>query len=100
DVPYLDVVATLDKSGDVLTLFCVNRNLTHDIAAEFVISGFRASSEISGKTIYASSIYAKNDGSNPEAIIPAPLQIEQHPGRLNARLHPASVTVISLTQAH
>ena len=34
DVPYLDVVATLNESGSTLTLFCVNRDLTRDIPAK------------------------------------------------------------------
>lgn len=33
DVPYLDVVAALNETGDKLTLFCVNRHLTRDLRA-------------------------------------------------------------------
>jgi alpha-N-arabinofuranosidase len=98
-VPYLDVVATLDNSGDTLTLFCVNRHLTRDISAEFAISGFRVSPEISAQTLHSSSIYAKNDSSNPEAIIPTELTIHHHEGILVALLHPASVTVVSVRRA-
>jgi len=99
DVPYLDVVATLNHSGDVLTLFCVNRHLTRDISAEFAILGFRVSAQIFAQTLYAGGIYAKNDAGNPQAIIPTALKIEQNAGKLIATLHPASVTVISLTKS-
>jgi alpha-N-arabinofuranosidase len=96
DVPYLDVVAALNNSGDVLTIFCVNRYLARDISAEFAVSGFRASSEPSAQTLYATSIYAKNDGDNPEAIRPMDTRVEKREAKLVAVLHPASVTVITL----
>jgi alpha-L-arabinofuranosidase len=44
DVPYLDVVATLNDAGTTLTLVCVNRDLTRDIPAKIQIAGFRPAS--------------------------------------------------------
>src|SRR3984893_1812240 len=60
DVPYLDVVATLNESGATLTLFCVNRDLTRDIPATIQIAGFRPGSVAHASSLYAASIYEKN----------------------------------------
>jgi len=70
DVPYLDVVATLNDSGTTLTLFCVNRDLTRDIPAEVEIAGFRQVSGARASSLYADSIYEKNDEMKPEHIHP------------------------------
>jgi alpha-N-arabinofuranosidase len=70
DVPYLDVVAAINKSGDQLTLFCVNRSLTRDITARINFGGFRASGEAHVTQLYSDSIYDVNDEINPEHITP------------------------------
>ena len=45
DVPYLDVVAASNEAGDKLTLFCVNRHVTQDIAARISVAGFAPAPE-------------------------------------------------------
>ena len=70
DVPYLDVVAALNDSGDSLTLFCVNRHLTRDLETSLRISGFSAGGEAEIQTLNAASIYEKNDEDKPEHIVP------------------------------
>lgn len=70
DVPYLDVVATLNAKGDVLTLFCVNRSTDHDLSAQIRLDGFQAS-QASVKVLKADSIYEGNDEANPKRITPA-----------------------------
>src|SRR5437588_4009598 len=70
NVPYLDVVAGRNDAKDKLTLFCVNRHLTQDIAAHISIAGFAPVPEGSAHTLFASSIYEKNDEAHPEAVIP------------------------------
>jgi alpha-N-arabinofuranosidase len=70
DVPYLDVVAAINKSGDRLTLFCVNRSLTRDITARINLGGFRASSEAHVTQLFSDSIYDVNDEVRPTHITP------------------------------
>jgi alpha-N-arabinofuranosidase len=70
NVPYLDVVATLNTSGVTLTLFCVNRDLTRDLQAEIQLSGFRANRQGRATTLHAESIYEKNDEVQPELVHP------------------------------
>jgi alpha-N-arabinofuranosidase len=69
-VPYLDVVAAINKQGDGLTIFCINRNLSQDIPAVISIRGFRARPKGTVETLSAESIYAVNDEMEPEAIKP------------------------------
>jgi alpha-N-arabinofuranosidase len=78
DVPYLDVVATLNDSGSTLTLFCVNRDLAPDIPAKIQIAGFRPGPVARTSSLYAGSIYEKNDEMEPEHI---------HPRKARSRYH-------------
>jgi alpha-L-arabinofuranosidase len=68
-VPYLDVVSALNDAGDVLTLFCVNRDLSRDISSTVTLSGFAARSGRAWQ-IASASIYETNDEVRPEAIVP------------------------------
>jgi alpha-N-arabinofuranosidase len=99
EVPYLDVVAALDDSGDTLTLFCVNRHLSRDISAEIHISGFRASGDSSAQTLSAPSISMKNDETNPVAVSPVDMGVRLEGEGVLMRFRPTSVTVITLRKA-
>ncbi len=50
DVPYLDTVAVMNKVKGRLTLFCVNRHLTQDLAATISITGFAARGTAQGSS--------------------------------------------------
>lgn len=69
EVPYLDVVAALNDAGDRLTLFCLNRHLTRDLSAHIRIAGFQPKSGVA-HSLFANSIYEKNDEVEPEHIHP------------------------------
>jgi alpha-N-arabinofuranosidase len=99
EVPYLDVVAALNDSGDTLTLFCVNRHLSRDISTAISISGFTASLGTSAQTLYAPSLYMKNDETNPEAIRPVETSVNVEAGKIEVTFRPASVTVIALRKS-
>jgi alpha-N-arabinofuranosidase len=99
EVPYLDVVAALNDSGDTLTLFCVNRHLSRDISTAISISGFSASFDTSAQTLYAPSLYMKNDETNPEAIRPVETSVNVEAGKIEVTFRPASVTVIALRKS-
>jgi len=96
-VPYLDVVAALNESGGKLTLFCVNRHLTREIRADIRLSGFAAASA-RGQRLQAANLYAANSDAEPEAIVPAPLQLTVNGGVFQHAFPPASVTVIELSR--
>jgi alpha-L-arabinofuranosidase len=94
-VPYLDVVAAINGSGNKLTLFCVNRHLTRDLETRINLAGFRPRNAIA-RSIFADSIYEKNDESEPEHIHPraTPLSVESAEFKYTFRHE--SVTVIEM----
>lgn len=94
NVPYLDVIAALNDSGDKLTLFCVNRHLSRDITARIDIKGFEHEADVTATALYSQSIYDKNDEVNPEAIRPRPSTFTTGSGLFDYTFRPTSVTVI------
>jgi alpha-N-arabinofuranosidase len=94
DVPYLDVVAALNNTGDKLTLFCVNRHLTQDIAAHISIAGFAPAADGLAHTLSASSIYDKNDEAHPEAVLPQESRTRLEGGKLDYSFRHETVTVL------
>jgi alpha-N-arabinofuranosidase len=96
DVPYLDVVAALNDSGDTLTFFCVNRNLSQDTPAEIHISGFQGFHRASAQTLSAPSLYMKNDATYPDAVRPVEIPVTVDRGKIAISFRSASVTVIAL----
>ena len=63
-------MAALNKAGDKLVLFCVNRSLDTDMPARIQIDGFTTEGEASIQTLRGSSITDANDEDNPEWVIP------------------------------
>jgi alpha-L-arabinofuranosidase len=96
DVPYLDVVAALNDAGDTLSLFCVNRHLTKDIATKISIEAFKPAGEASGQTLFASSIFEKNDEVNPEAVHPRDSSARLNGSVLEYTFRHESVTVLTV----
>jgi alpha-N-arabinofuranosidase len=92
-VPYLDVVAALNDSGNKLTLFCVNRHLTQEMRASLRVSGFTPASS-QAHQLTATDLYAANDEARPEAIVPAPVQVDP----AQPVFPPRSVTVIEFSR--
>jgi alpha-N-arabinofuranosidase len=75
-VPYLDTVAVLNKTGDRLTLFCVNRHLTEDIPAEIALTGFTPKGPGKVESLFAPSIYDANDEMRPQHVQPAQSSVQ------------------------
>jgi alpha-L-arabinofuranosidase len=98
DVPYLDVVATLNDSGSTLTLFCVNRDLTRDIPAQVHITGFQPGPVARTSSLYAGSIYEKNDEMEPEHIHPEEGSFQVSSPDFEYTFRPAGLTMIVLTK--
>ncbi len=94
-VPYLDVVAGINGSGNKLTLFCVNRHLTRDIETSIHVAGFRATNA-TAHSIFAESIYEKNDENEPEHIHPRATSLAVESAEIKYTFRHESVTVIEL----
>jgi alpha-L-arabinofuranosidase len=94
-VPYLDVVAAMNGSGNKLTLFCVNRHLTRDLETRINLAGFRATNG-TARSIFADSIYEKNDETEPEHIHPRATPLSVGPAEFKYTFRHESVTVIEL----
>jgi alpha-L-arabinofuranosidase len=98
NVPYLDVVAATDATGDHLTIFGVNRHLTADIPATVSISGFAPSQNAAVQALYSDSIYDVNDEARPEAIKPVASSVTVEGSRLQYTFRHESITRIDLTR--
>lgn len=96
NVPYLDVVAALNKSGDTLTLFCVNRSLNTDIPANIQVDHFTSSGPATVQTLKAASIAEENDEDDPYRVAPVRTEDNVNGGKLHHIFPHESVTVITL----
>lgn len=96
NVPYLDVVAALSRSGDRLTLFCVNRHLDRDLSAVISIDGFTPAADAAAETLFSNSIYDVNDEMRPEAVTPKREIAAVHGSQLSFTFRHESVTRIEL----
>ena len=96
DVPYLDVVATLNDSGDSLTLFCVNRHLTKDMPATITLNDFAAQPTGRVELLQADSIYERNDELDPENVVPESSHVKLEHNTINYIFPHESVAVITL----
>ncbi len=95
DVPYLDVVSAINGSGNKLTLFCVNRHLTRDLETKINLAGFRPTNA-TARSIFADSIYEKNDETEPEHIHPRATPLSVESAEFKHTFRHESVTVIEL----
>jgi len=95
NVPYLELVAALNQSGTKLTLFCVNRHLTRDLETKIQVNEFRAK-KATAHSIFAESIFEKNDENEPNHVIPRDEAIAVSGAGLNYAFRHESVTVIEM----
>jgi alpha-N-arabinofuranosidase len=95
DVPYLDLVAVANRTGDTITLFGVNRSLTADIASTIKLTGFSVHSA-SGTLLAADNIYVGNDDERPEAVFPAEFKLAGSGSTFTHTFPKASITRIEL----
>jgi alpha-L-arabinofuranosidase len=95
DVPYLDTVAALDSTGNILTLFCINRSLTRDIPAEIDLKHFRAARIATAQVLQANSLYDGNDEVDPHRVVPVDSTIQLSSGPVSYKFPHESVTVLT-----
>ena len=98
DVPYLETVAALNKTGDRLTLFCVNRDLTRDLPATIAIDGFKPSGTATVDSLFSNSIYDTNDEIDPDAVKPVTKSVSLSGSTLQVTFRHESITRIELHQ--
>jgi alpha-N-arabinofuranosidase len=96
NVPYLDVVAALNKDKSTLTLFCVNRSLDRDIPATITLDGFAAAGKAEVESLSGESIYEGNSEISPTAVIPVHSSVDVGSAPLTHTFKHESVTRIEL----
>jgi alpha-N-arabinofuranosidase len=96
-VPDLDIVAALNDSGDRLTLFCVNRDLTRDLSTQIRIDGFKTGRAVA-HSLSADSILEKNDEVEPEHIHPRDSTLDIASSSIAYTFRHESVTVVELSK--
>lgn len=96
DVPYLDTIATLSKSGQRLTIFVVNRQLEANTRATINLAGFEAGPEATIQVLSARNSTEVNDEESPEAITPMESRMSVANNQLQFVFPHESVTRIEL----
>lgn len=97
-VPYLDVVAALDKTRAKLTLFAVNRHLHRDLATRIRVSGFQPGPRARLTTLSANSIHQANDEVRPRSVVPVESAAPVPAPEFEYIFPRASVTVMELAR--
>jgi alpha-N-arabinofuranosidase len=95
-VPYLDLVAAINKKGDRLTVFCVNRHLNRDIAATISVNGFDAKATGTVESLSAGSIYEGNDEDRPDLVKPVESSVQVLNSQVRYTFRHESITRIDL----
>lgn len=96
NVPYLDAVAAVNTSGNTLTLFVVNRNLTRDFATNIRLNGFAAHGPAKVETLSAPSLYDGNSEEEPQHVVPSKSTAAVNEDQMHYVFPHESITVITL----
>jgi alpha-N-arabinofuranosidase len=95
-LPRVDAVAARDTNGK-LWLAVTNVDPNRPAEVEASITGVTATSA-AGETLTAPKVDSVNTFESPNTVAPKPVSAKVQGGRLNLRLEPKSVTVISVGQ--
>jgi alpha-N-arabinofuranosidase len=98
-VPYLDVVAARNGKGDKLTAFFLNRDLNRDAEVSVSLQEFNSAPVVRVRKLTADSIYAANDETTPEAVVPIEASVRVENGRVKYTFPRASITVLEFSAA-
>jgi alpha-N-arabinofuranosidase len=96
NVPYMDVVAVKNKSGNKVSIFGVNRHLTKDLPAKISLEGLKLAGRATAQELFASSIYEVNDEVRPEQIVPRETAVKVDKAGLSFLFRHESVTRIDI----
>jgi alpha-N-arabinofuranosidase len=91
DVPYLDVVATLDRSGEHLSVAAVNRHQEREAALRLDLTSLRPLA-LEAHVLTGSDPMQQNTPNQPDAVAPTSRRLDLAAGEV--RLAPCSVTVL------
>lgn len=98
DVPYLDVSAVHDVTGNMVTLFAVNRHPDSSLDLDTRLEGFAGARVVEQHEMVHEDLRATNTASRPNAVVPTSTgDAKVEDGRLRATLKPLSYTVIRLS---
>lgn len=96
NVPYLDVLATLNSQNGNLVLFVVNRSMSTAIPARINLKDFSAGPEAVVRTLTGDSILAGNDAEHPDVIRPKESALAVSRSGFKYLFPARSLTVITL----
>ncbi len=97
EVPFLEAVATLSESGDELTLFAVNRNLSENLDLQVQLGGLEGFVLKEHLVLSHSDSKATNTAANPNNVVPRSNgESQAEDGKLHATLEPLSWNVLRL----
>ena len=94
NVPYLDVLATMNSANGDVSLFVVNRNPQKPQAGEIHLGGFAAPPDVRVFTVGAASLLARNDEEHPDTVRPVESQMPMKGDTLQHIFPAGSVTVL------
>jgi len=103
DVPLVDATATLDPASGDVTILAVNRSTSEPVLLDAEVRAFPAH-RVAATTLGGTALDRTNTATQPEAVAPRPLTIEDmSDGQLRVSLPPVSwnvIRLIPLTKEH
>ncbi|MGH2350763.1 MAG: alpha-N-arabinofuranosidase [Chloroflexota bacterium] len=100
DVPYLDVVATTDESGQRISVAALNRHGSRTATLRIDLTGVQLAAPPTGSAVHTLTgpdPMQENTVEHPDAIMPTTRHLDDWPPALH--LPPASVTILEWTSA-
>jgi alpha-N-arabinofuranosidase len=99
DVPFLDVVATVDAQRGQAALFILNRDLDAKRQLNIEWSGRAPARVLACQTLTGSELKAANSFENPKQVVPQTLDAPRPGARMTMEVPPRSYTVVHLALA-
>jgi alpha-N-arabinofuranosidase len=93
-VPFLDVVATLDPPSGRLAVFMLNRDLDNERELTLDLGDYRASRVLACETLTGPDLKTANTFEHPKNVVPARLESPRIAARITLRLPPRSYSVV------
>ena len=96
DVPFLDVVATLDPGNGQVCLLMLNRDLESERELKVDWRDITPSRVVDSQTLTGSDLKAANTFEQPTLVAPAPLDAPQPGASMTFKLPPRSYSVVQI----
>jgi len=96
DVPYLDVVATLDRSSGRASVFMMNRDLESERELVLEWDGLTPSRVLACETLTGPDLKAHNTFANPNRVAPQSLDAPSPSGKMTFKLPARSYSVAQI----